>query len=46
VQFPLFNPNGLTKESVALYSNLSGGPIKKKKICSKKGNIFIYSLYI
>jgi len=31
VQFPLLNLNGLTKESAALHSDLSGGPIKKKK---------------
>jgi hypothetical protein len=37
--FPL-NLNGLTKESAALHSDLSGGPIKKKKkkIESAKNN--------
>ena len=37
VVFPL-NPNGLTKESVALHRDLLGGPLKKKK------NLSVYLL--
>jgi hypothetical protein len=32
VQFPLLNLNRLTKESAALHSDLSGGPVKKIQI--------------